>query len=166
MAQQYIYAVSSIKYGTPTGLATMPTTLSTLPDTVKGTINIEETEGSFTRFYVDQKKDPIRSVKTEEGEFSMTAQFYDLNPYHLAALKGGTAVTGGTESFTPSVSYTDVNWAVEVTFSSGHKLEIYNGAFSTRMLGTGGREDMIKYEVKVTPQLAANGLGTYKLTTV
>lgn len=166
MAQQYIYAVSGIKYGTPTGLATMPTALVTLPDTVKGSISIEETEGTITKFFVDQKKDPVRAIKTDEGEVTVVAQFYDLNPIHLANLKGGVAVTGATESFTPSADYTNVEKAIEISFSSGHKMTIFNGAIVARMVGEGGRDAMVRWEVKVVPQISANGGAAYSLTTV
>lgn len=166
MAQQYIYAVSGIKYGTPTGSTTMPGGLVSLPNTVKGSITIEETEGTVTKFFVDQKKDPVRAIKTDEGEMSVVAQFYDLNPIHLANLKGGTPVTGGTESYTPSADYTNVEKAVEITFSSGHKMEIFNGAIVARMVGEGGRDAMVRWEVKVVPQVTADSGAAYKLTTV
>ena len=167
MAQQYIYAVSGIKYGTPTGSTTMPGTgaLVALPNTVKGSITIEETEGTVTKFFVDQKKDPIRAIKTDEGEMSVVAQFYDLNPIHLANLKGGTPVTGATESFTPSADYTNVEKAIEITFSSGHKMNIYNGSIVARMIGEGGRDAMIRWEVKITPQVTADSGAAYNLTT-
>lgn len=160
----YIYAVSSMKYGTPTGLATMPGALTTLPDTVKGSITVEETEGTLTRFEVDQKKDPIRVIKSTEGEFTLTAQFYDMTFTTLADFKGGSATTGTGATFTAATDYTTVDKALEINFVSGHKMEIYNGSCVARMTGGGGRDKMISWELKVTPMVTANLAGVYKIT--
>lgn len=162
----YIFAVNTIKYGTPTGTSTMPAqgALVTLPDTVKGTITLEEAEGTLTKFFVDQKRGAIKSVKTEEGDFVITAQFYDLTVGFLAALKGGTAVTGATTSYTPSTGYVNIEKAVEITFESGHKLEIYNGSISARLTGGGSRDKMMMWELKITPQLTADLAGSWKLS--
>ena len=160
----YIYAVSSMRYGTPTGAATMPGTLTALPDTVKGSITVEETEGTLTRFEVDQKKDPIRVIKSAEGEFTLTAQFYDMTFTNLASFKGGSATTGTGGTFTPSVDYTTVDKALEINFVSGHKMEIYNGSCVARMTGGGGRDKMLAWELKITPMVTTNLLGVYKFT--
>lgn len=162
----YVFAVSSIKYGTVTGSNTMPSAgaLVTLPDTVKGSINIEEAEGVLTKFFVDQKRGAVKTIKTEEGDLIITAQFYDLTVGYLAALKGGTAVTGSTNSFTPSTDYSNVEKAMEINFSSGHKLEIYNASISARLLGGGGRDKMAMWELKITPQLTADLAGIWKLS--
>ena len=166
MAADYVFSVATIKYGAPTGLSTMPGAgaLVTMPDTVKGSISIEEAEGTLTKFFVDQKKDPIMSVKTEEGEFSITAQFNDLTVGLLAALKGGTAVTGATNSFTPSAGYVNVMKAVEITFDSGHKLVLYNASIRARLTGKGGRDSLMAWEVKFIPMLTADSTGSWQLT--
>jgi len=161
----YIFAVATIKYGTPTGSNTMPTAgaMVALPDTVKGTIVIEESEGNITKFFTDQKKDPIASIKTEEGEFELTAQFYDLSVGILAAMKGGTAVTGATNSFEPSTGYTQVEKALEITFDSGHVLNLYNASIAARMVGAGGRDKMMAWELKATPLISADLAGAWIL---
>lgn len=161
----YVYAVSSIKYGTPTGSNTMPSAgaMVTLPDTVKGTINIEEAEGVMTKFFVDQKRDPIKSLKTEEGDMTITAQFYDLTVGTLAALKGGTAVTGATNSYTPSTGYVQTEKAIEINFDSGHKLCMYNASIVARLIGKGGRDAMMMWELKATPQMSTDLAGSWIL---
>jgi len=161
---EYIFSVASIKYGTPTGTNSMPGTLESLPDTVKGTVTIEESEGSTVKFYVDQKKEPIRQIKTEEGELTLTAQFYDLDFAKLAVFKGGTNVTGATEKFVPSTGYTTVEKALEITFDSGHVLNMFNASCVARVTGGGGRDKMISWELRATPQLAADLAGSYEWT--
>lgn len=162
MAQQLVFAVSGIKYGTPTGLATMPGSLTALPDTVKGSVSIDESEGTFTSFFVDQKKAPIKRVKTEEGEMTITAQFYDLDYANLNVFKGAAA-SGVTSSFVIGTDYTTIEKAIEISFDSGHKMRIYNGGCSARIVGGGGRDKMIAWELKITPQVTANNLGIYEL---
>lgn len=162
----YVFAVSTLRYGTPTGTATMPATgaMVTLPQTVKGTIVIEEAEGATTKFFTDQQMSPIKSIKTEEGAFSVTAQFYDLTVGFLAAMKGGTAVTGATTSFTPSTGYTQVEKAFEIAFESGHVLNLYNASVTARMVGAGGRDRMMAWELKATPQATTDLAGSWNLT--
>jgi len=156
----YVFSVSGMKYGTPTGTSGMPGGLTSLPDTVKGSITVEETEGSVLRFYVDQKKEPIRSIKAEEGEFTLTAQFYDMGFASLAAFKGGS---GNASGFVPSTDYTTVDKALEVTFSSGHVLNIFNGSCTARLTGGGGRDKMLSWELKVVPMITNDGSGSYDL---
>lgn len=153
-----------MSYGTPTGGASMPSGLSALPDTVRGSISIEETEGSVLKFFVDQKKEPVRVIKAEEGEFTMTAQFYDLTFANLAAFKGGTASSGTPQVFTPSTDYTTVDKALKITFDSGHVMDIFNGSCVARMTGGGGRDKMLAWELKVTPMLSVDLAGSYTIT--
>lgn len=156
----YIYSVTKIEYGTPTGTPTLGS-MTQLPDTVKGSITIEETEGASVKFYVDQKKEPIKVVKTEEGEMAVTAQFYDMSGSFLAAFKGGSAASGA--GFTPSTGYTTVEKGIKITFDSGQVLEMYNAACLARYTGGGGRDKMLSWELKMIPQVTLDGTGSYKV---
>ena len=98
----YIYGITTVKYGDAAKTNEMPTGLTTLPNTVKGSVTLDETEGTTTKFWVDQQYAPIRSVKTEEGELSAVMQFYDMSFATLAALKGGT---GDASGYTPATGY-------------------------------------------------------------
>ena len=158
----YIYSVKSVKYGTPTGLATMPASGSmvSLPDTVKGSIDLEEAEGTTQDFFTDQKIDSIKKVKTEEGQFVATFQFYDLDYTMLAAIKGGS---GDASGWTPSTGYTLIEKALEIATDSGHVFDFFNASIDSRILGGGGRDAMFMVEMKATPQVTADGLGSYKI---
>jgi len=156
----YIYSITKIEYGTPTGNNTLGS-LTQLPNTVKGSVTIEETEGSSAKFNVDQLKEPIRVVKTEEGEFSLTAQFYDMTGTHLAAFKGGSGGSGA--GFTPAVGYTTVEKGIKVTFDSGQVIEMYNAACLARYTGGGGRDKMLAWELKMIPQVTLDLSGSYKV---
>ncbi len=159
----YLFGIASVKYGTAATGSNMPSgaALTSLPDTVKGSVSIEETEGTLTNFYVDQKFSPVRSVKTEEGELSATMQFYDMTFANIAALKGGT---GNASGYTPATGYTTVNLALELTLDSGHKLQMYNANCITRITGGGGRDKLFALELKAIPQMTADNTGSWKIS--
>lgn len=162
----YLFSVKTVKYGTPTGTNTMPVGLTALPDTVKGSVSLDETEGASTQFFVDQKKDPIKVVKTDEGLLTATMQFYDLTYIHLAALKGGTAPTGvGYSAFVPATGYTNVEKALEIELDSGQKINMFNAQCITRITGGGGRDKMFAMEMKATPQMTADLAGSWEIRT-
>lgn len=158
---EYLFGITSVKYGTAATTNSMPTSLTTLPDTVKGSVSIDETEGSTTEFYVDQKFSPVRQVKTEEGKLTATMQFYDMSFADIAALKGGS---GDASGYTPATGYTTVDKALEITMDSGHKLLMYNASCVTRITGGGGRDKMFSLELKATPQLTTDNAGSWKIS--
>lgn len=158
----YIFAVSSVKYGTPTGSNSMPASgsMTALPDTVKGSIQLEEAEGSLQKFNVDQKVDPIKVLKTEEGELTVVMQFYDLTYATIAAIKGGT---GDASGYAPATGFSQIEKALEITTESGHIFDLYNAYVSTRIIGGGGRDSMFMMEMKAWPQISADLTGTWKV---
>jgi hypothetical protein len=159
----YLFGIASVKYGTAaTGAGNFPSgvLLTTAPDTVKGSVSIEETEGSVTDFFVDQKFSPVRSVKTEEGQLSATFQFYDMTFATMAAFKGGT---GNATGYTPATGYTTVNLALELALDSGQKLQMYNANCITRIVGGGGRDKLFALEVKAIPQMTTDNSASWRI---
>ena len=160
----YLFGITSVKYGTAATGSNMPSgvALTALPDTVKGSVSIEETEGTVMDFYVDQKFSPIRSVKTEEGKLSATMQFYDMSFATMAVLKGGT---GNASTYIPATGYTTIDLALDITMDSGHHLNMYNASVISRITGGGGRDKLFALEVKATPQMTTDNTGSWKFTT-
>lgn len=153
---EFLYGISSVQYGTAaTGFGNFPSgvLLTTAPDTVKGSVTIEESDGATTEFPVDQKFSPVRVVKTEEGKLSATFQFYDLTYATLAAFKGGT---GNASGYTPATGYTSVDQALALNLDSGQQLLLYNANCITKIVGGGGRDKMFALEVKATPQMTTD----------
>ncbi|HOE94891.1 MAG TPA: hypothetical protein PLU97_05760 [Candidatus Cryptobacteroides sp.] len=103
----------------------------------------------------------MRVIKSEEGDFTLTAQFYDFDFEKYAAFKGGVGVAGA--SFTPSTDYTTIDKAFRIVFDSGHVMDIYNGSCVARMTGGGGRDKMFAWELKVTPMLTQDLAGSYMI---
>jgi len=157
-----VFAVKTVKYGTPTGSNTMPVSgdLTALPDTVKGSIEIEETEGATQKFNVDQRADPVKILKTEESELTSKMQFYDLTYATIADIKGGTAATG---SYTPATGFTTIEKAIQVTTDSGHVIDMYNAYVSVRLMNGGGRDKLFSMEMMANPQLSTDLAGSWQL---
>lgn len=162
----YIYSIKTIKYGTPTGTGTMPASgsLIDLGNTVRGSVTIEESEGSVTKFKVDQKRASILELATGDEELTVNAQFPDIDYVNLAALKGGTSSSaGGFNTFTPAVGFTSVQKALEVELDSGHKVNIFNAQVFARIMNGGGRDKMLAIALKATPLLTADGLAEWEI---
>ena len=160
---EYIYTVSTVKYGTPTGSNTMPASgdMTALPNTVKGSVTLDETEGTTAEFEVDQQISPVMSTRTAEGKFSSVMQFYDMSFENIAALKGGT---GNASGYTPATGYTNILKALEIMTVSGHKFEFYNAAVAARITGGLARDKMIVLEVKAIPLMSTDLAGSYYIS--
>jgi hypothetical protein len=159
----YLYGISSVKYGTAaTGAGNFPSgvLLTTAPNTVKGSVSIEESEGAVTEFFVDQQFSPVRSVKTEEGKLSAIFQFYDMTFATMAAFKGGT---GNVSGYAPATGYTSIDLALELNLDSGERLHMYNAACMTRIIGGGGRDKLFALEVKAIPQITTDGSASWRI---
>lgn len=158
----YIFSVKSVKYGTPTGTNTMPASgaMTDLPNTVRDSVTIEESDATIQKFYVDQKAEPVKSVITEMGEIMATMQFYDMDYATLAAMKGGT---GNASGWTPAVGFAQVEKAISIELDSGHFIDIYNGHLDGKIVGGGGRSSMFAFELKINPQVTTDLTGTYKI---
>ena len=161
----YLFGITSVKYGVAATGNVFPASgaLTSLPDTVKGSVSIEETEGSTTKFYVDQQFSPVKVVKTEEGEMTATMQFYDMTFATLAALKGGT---GSATGYIPASGYQMIEKALQIRLDSGHYLNMYNASISARITGGGGRDKMFAIEMKATPQLTADNSASWEIKPV
>ena len=159
---ELLFGLASVQIGTAASSNYTPASagLTTLPNTVKGSVSIEETEGSTTKFFVDQQFAPVKVVKTEEGELSLTMQLYDMSFANLAMLKGGT---GNASGYAPATGYTTVEKFVQANLDSGHKITMYNAAIITRLTGGGGRDKMFAVETKIVPQLTADNAGSWRI---
>jgi|GEM_PF-2150959 hypothetical protein len=169
---KYLFSLKSTKYGAPTGLNTMPDagSMTALPDTVKGSVSLNESDPQVSKFRTDQKKAPIRVVKTEDGEFSVTMQFYDMTYDVLEAIKGGTSVAAvpatSPAAWQNGASFEDIEKALELELDSGQKILMYNAYIETKINGSGSRDGMIAVEMKATAQLAADLSGDYEIKDV
>ena len=159
-----IFGIKSVKYGTAATGSSMPASASmtTLPNTVKGSVSLEEAPGTTAKFFVDQKASPIKVIKTEEGEVTASMQFYDLSFAAVAALKGGT---GNASGYTPATGFNFIELALEIGTDSGHYFQFYNASIDAHLTGGGSRDSMFALEMNAIPQLTSDGTGSWKLRT-
>ena len=130
----YLYGIKSVKYGVAASSNYMPSgvALTALPNTVRGSVSIEESEGADAKFYVDQQYSPVKVVRTEMGELTATMQFYDSTYASLAAMKGGT---GNASGYVPATGFVTVEKAIEIITDAGYKFNIYNASCKARITG-------------------------------
>jgi hypothetical protein len=159
----YLFGVTSVKFGTAATGSNMPSgvALTTLPNTVKGTVSLEETAGTTAKFYVDQQASPIKVIQTEIGEVTAKMQFYDLTFATVAALKGGT---GNASGYTPATGFSSINLALEILTDSGHKFQFYNAMIEAHLTGGGGRDKMFALEMNAIPQMTLDNTGSWKIS--
>jgi len=157
-----LFGVKSVKYGTAATGSNMPSgaALTSLPNTVKGTVSIEEGPGTTTKFWVDQKSTPVKIIKTEEGEVTASMQFYDLTFATVAALKGGV---GNASGYTPATGFNLIELALEIETDSNHKFQFYNAHIETHLTGGGARDSLFAMEMNAMPQLTADETGSWKI---
>ena len=165
MAENHIYSLKSVKFGTPTGTATMPsaTGLTLLPKTEKGSVVIEESEATDNDFFVDQSPYPIESIPSDAGTWSAVARFNDIQYATLAIFKGGV---GDDSGFTPATGWQTIRKALEFETDSGHIVDFYNAACKVRFLGLGGRDKLASMELMAKPLICADGTAPYAIRPV
>lgn len=160
----HIFSVKNTRYGTPTGTNTMPA-LTTLPNNVKGSVNLDEGDPSFTSIFEEQSMAPLRKVNTAQGDISFKMQYHDMTYATIAALKGGSAV-GAATGWQAPVDFADINLAFQVEFDSGQYYNYYNAAIAAKIVGSGARDGYIALDITVMPQLSADGKGIWEIKPV
>jgi hypothetical protein len=160
---QYLYGITSVKYGTAaTGLGNFPSgvLLTTAPNTVKGSVAIEETEGTTAEFFVDQQATPVKRTKTEEAKLTAKMEFYDVTFATLAAFKGGT---GNASGYTPATGYSSIDLALELNLDSGERVHIHNASCVTQITGGGGRDKLWSFKVSAIPQMTTDNTASWRI---
>lgn len=154
----YIYKISTVKYGTPTGLVTMPVTLVTLPYTVKGSVKLTESDSTTEQFDVDQLTDPVMLVVTKTGSLTATMQFYDMDYEGIAALKGGV---GDVDGYSPAIGGVNILKAIQINTVSGHKFDFFNAHVLAKMGGAQSSDGLFTLDVTITALATLDGLGSW-----
>ncbi|MGV8136489.1 MAG: hypothetical protein AB2L20_14870 [Mangrovibacterium sp.] len=165
-----IYAVKTIKHGTPTGTVTMPTPLTALPETVRGSISMDEGDPTYQDFFTDQTMPPIDSVQVSEGETTFTTQFHNVLFADLEALKGGESVAAvaGTSAakWKKGVTFRNDKLAIQIETESGHFFNFYNARIFAKITGGGGRDSGFTLQVNIKPLVTADGAGDWEISDV
>ena len=158
----YVFGVTSVKYGAAATGAVMPSgaALTALPNTVKGSVTIEEDPAAVAEFYVDQQSAPVRVVQTELGKVNAKFQFYDMTFANLAAIKGGV---GNATGYAPATGFQLINLALEILTDSGHKIQFYNAYIEAHITSGGSRDKMFAVEMNAIPLMTADLAGSWRI---
>lgn len=156
----YIYKISTVKYGTATGGITMPASgsLTTLPYTVKGSVKLTESDSTTEQFDVDQLTDPVMLVVTKTGSLTASMQFYDMDYADIAALKGGT---GNASGYSPAIGGVNILKAIQINTVSGHKFDFYNAHVLAKIGGASSSDGLVTLDVTVTALATTDGAGSW-----
>lgn len=146
---KYVFGLKSVKFGTPTGDATMPAVLDAFAQTVRGSMTLSETEATVQDFNVEEQDAPVEQAITESSKLEVTWRAYDLSPAMLEIVKGGDGTTLATTWEAPNKS-TLLKLALEIETDNGSKIQIPRANVMARIDGTVGREDMLQVEVTAT----------------
>ena len=159
---KYVYGIKSVKFGTPTGLATMPGTLTAWAQTVEGTFTLAESEDTLKSFKVEETATPVLTIVSEAGEMTLTWSAYDLSPAIIAIVKGGTA-TGSTKWAAPATKPT-ISLAIEVETTDGAKFNIYKTSIFSTFDGAVTRGDLLQMKTKAVVQDPGSGVSPFDIT--
>jgi hypothetical protein len=161
---KYSFGLKTVKFGTPTGTATMPTTLEQFAMTVKGSLKLSESDPSLKEFTVEEQSSPVEQVISEDSKLTVEWQCYDISPAIISKVKGGT-VTAGTNDDTwaaPSSS-SIIKLALQIETPGGIKINIPRASVVARFDGTIGKEELLTMSVKVTALDPGDGGSPYSV---
>jgi hypothetical protein len=166
-AEKYAYGIASVEYGTPTGTATMPGSVTQWAQTVEGSFTLSEDESQTKDFKVEEVTTPVKSIVTEAGSLKIKWRAYDITPSLVAIMKGGTA---GTEAGPPAyltydgpTSVAAKDLALRITTTNGVIFNIYKAACVGRFDGSLSRTDLLEMEVSATVLDPGNAGSPYEI---
>ena len=169
MAQEkYAYGIKTVKFGTPTETASMPTGLTSWAQTVAGSLTLSEDEATTKEFKVEETTTPVKDIVTDAGALTAQWRAYDLTPDYLTVVKGGTSGnTGATGSymltFEGPTSVTDQELALEITTTNNIVFSIYKASVIARFDGGVGRENLLEVEVRAKALDPGDGGSPYMI---
>ena len=159
---KYALGLKSVKFGTPTGTATMPAVLEAFAQTVKGSMTISETEASVNDFTVEEQDAPVEQIITDNSKWEAVWKCYNISSEILTKVKGGESVTGASETtWKAPASSSILKLAMEIETTSGAKFQVPRASVVARFDGTVGKDDMLQLEVKATALDPGDGGSSY-----
>ena len=167
--EKYMYGIASVKFGTPTGSASMPVAsdMVSWAQTVAGSLTLSEDEATEKEFYVEETTTPVHSIVTQAGALRVRWRAYDMSVEMLEIVKGGT----GTENTAPDahtyagpVTIDSVNLALRITTTNGVTFDVYKAAVIARFDSALGREQLLEVEVQATALDPGDGGSPYNIS--
>ncbi len=156
MAKKFTRGLSALKFGVPTGLATMPTTLVAVDWSKEGSVAINITEPDKTDINIEEADTPLR-VLYGSREITIEVETYDTSPDSLAQFFGGSVATA---KWTPDAIISADDQAVEITTraddGTSMKICIPKAAIMATMSGSLTKKDGLTIKYKITPLIVVS----------
>lgn len=159
MSQKLVYGIKAVKLGTPTGLATMPTSLTQFAETVKGSFTLAETDPTYFNATTEESSAPLETITDVDGILEGTWKTYDYTPATLALVKGGT-VTGA--KWQAPATTPELRTALAIETTAGINLNVYKAKISAKFTGVISKGGFSEIEVKFTALSPGTGLSPYE----
>ena len=157
MAKKFTRGLASLKFGTPTDLATMPTTLTEVGWSKEGTVTISIGEPDKTEIFIEEADTPLRTLYGSR-EISIDVETYDTSPDNLAIMFGGSVTTG---KWTPDAAISADDQAIEIQTRSDSgkamKISIPKASIMASMSGNLTKKDGLSIKFKINPQIVVSG---------
>jgi hypothetical protein len=168
-AEKYMYGIASVKFGTPTGSASMPiaSDMATWAQTVQGSLTLSEDESTEKEFFVEETTTPVHSIVTQAGALRIRWRAYDMSVKMLEKVKGGTGTTpapAGAHTYDGPVTIDSVNLALRITTNNGVTFDVYKAAVIARFDSALGREQLLEVEVQATALDPGDGGSPYQIS--
>lgn len=139
--------LKNIKIGAIAADGSMGTTLTQIPDTVKGEVVITETDGQNADFFINETDTIYERITTEIGSIEVTGSTYQVSAETLQLLKGGTVATN---VFTPSITHTEQEVSVELESRRGYIFKIVRAKLVSKFNWNFSSEELSRIDFTLT----------------
>lgn len=157
MAKKFTRGLASLKFGTPTELATMPAVLTEVGWSKEGTVTINIGEPEVTKINIEEADTPIRNL-IGSREITIVAETYDTSLESMVAFFGGAVATA---TWTPGVTMAAPDQGVEITTMSdggkSMKINIPKASIVASMSGNLSKKDGVTIKYTITPLIVVSG---------
>lgn len=151
MAKKFTYGLASLKFGTPTGLATMPTTLNEVGWSKEGSVNINIPEPDKQEIPIEESDTPLKVLWGTRG-ITIEAETYDTSLENLALMFGGSVASA---KWTPDTTISAEDQAIEIVTrpddSKAKKISIPKASIMATMSGSLTKKDGLTIKYVITP---------------
>jgi hypothetical protein len=147
MPTEYALGLSKLEMGDIAGDGGMGTVLEEVGNTVKGTAQLTEEDGTITDFFVEEQDDPILSVETQKGKTVLNFSCYDVSRDTLVKLYGGSidTLTWKAPSTRP-----EKEQSLRLTSKRGQVMEIVRAKIVTKFNWSFTNDKLAQLDIQAT----------------
>jgi hypothetical protein len=129
------------------------TAFTEVGNTVQGTAQLTEADGTTTDFNIEETDEPVESITTK-GKKTLAFSCYDMSGPNLVKFFGGTYVpynvTGPVhESYTPPATTVTIEKTVRLTDKKGNILQINRGSITAKFNWSFTKDQLAKIDVTI-----------------